>query len=299
MLAIVLVGCAPVLSDDTPYLTDPRVLAVRLEPPEVEPGDEVTVTALAADAGGPLASAALEWSFCVARRPLAELGPVAPECLEPGGDDNVGIGEGLFATGASPADACSLFGPNPPPAEEGQPAGRPADPDVTGGYYQPLVGLSDEVDPTLAAVRLRCGLANVSQELYIEWNSRYLSNTRLNVARLTVDGSEAPIADDGTVAVSAGDEVTLEVAWPEPETYVVYDVATEALVERREAVSVTWFTTGGTFAEARGGRAGDDPETTVENTWTAPADPGEVWLAVVLRDDRGGVDWQSYRLAVE
>jgi hypothetical protein len=74
--------------------------------------------------------------------------------------------------------------------------------------------------------------------------------------------------------------------------------AAKALDARREALSVSWYTTGGTFAEARNGRAGDEDDTSVENTWTAPDEPGEAWLAVVVRDERGGVGLRGFRIEV-
>lgn len=49
---------------------------------------------------------------------------------------------------------------------------------------------------------------------------------------------------------------------------------------------------------ARNGRTGDEDEASTSNGWTAPDDAGEVWLGVVLRDERGGVDFASYRVQV-
>lgn len=107
--------------------------------------------------------------------------------------------------------------------------------------------------------------------------------------------------------MAPGETVTLELEWPAcpddascpgAETYVVYDPETDALLPRREAISATWFATGGTWEVARNGRAGDDEAQTVKNGWTAPQTEGEVWIAVALRDERGGVDFASYRVSV-
>lgn len=299
-----LAACVDPLDDDTPYVDEPRVLAVRAEPPEADPGASVTFTALYADASGALADAPLDWAFCVDPKPLAELGPVSTLCLDPDSTTLAAIGSGITVTGTVPEDVCSRFGPNPPPPEEGQPAGRPADPDVTGGYYQPLLAFPAEGFPTLASERIRCGIANVAQETYIAWNQGYLSNVAPQVAELLVDGVAAARDGDGEPAtVAAGETVTLTASWQScdapcagAETYLLYDDAADELVERREAVSATWFATAGTFADARNGRSGDDEATSVENEWTAP-DGGQAWLAVVLRDERGGVDWAAYRVA--
>ena len=48
----------------------------------------------------------------------------------------------------------------------------------------------------------------------------------------------------------------------------------------------------------RTGRSGSEEENSVENTWTAPDVAGEVWMAVVLRDERGGVGFGGFRVDV-
>lgn len=338
LLASSTVACAPTLTDDTPYVTSARVLAVRMDPPEATPGESVQLTALYADSTGALSMGPLTWGYCVARKPLAELGPVAQSCLAPTSTDLVPLGSGLVVAGGVPSDACSLFGPNPPPPTAGQPAGRPVDPDSTGGYYQPALGFltDDSADPTLVSVRIRCGLANVSQETYVAWNSTYRSNANPQISGLVMQrGADlVPVPEDGTAAppvVSPGETVTFTLAWPEcpttgvcgdgvcssdedtsscpgdclvprgcggAETFVYYDEASATLTTQREAMSGVWFTSAGTFAEERGGRAADDPANTLSFGWTAPSTGGDVYLAVVLRDSRGGVQFASYRLAV-
>lgn len=290
-----LLACAEVLSDPTPYVTDARVVAVQVEPAEAEPDEPIVVRTLYADANGALTEAEVDWAFCLARRPLAEPGPVSSECLDPSSDTLSPIGTGLEVSGVLPSDACSLFGPNPPPAEDGEPAGRPVDADVTGGFYQPVLGF--DAGTTLVSARVRCGLANVTQETYIAWNVAYRSNTN-------------PIADtfEAPASVAPGEAVTLTVGWPEctteepcggAEDYTLYDPELRELTTRREAISAAWFATAGTFADARNGRDGEDSALDVTNTWTAPETPGEVWLAVVLRDERGGVGWADVRVNVE
>jgi len=304
-----LVACAPVLEDDTPYLTDPRLVAAQVEPPEAAAGDPVRVIGLYADASGALSEAPIEWSLCVARRPLDELGPVDPSCLEPGSSDLVAIGTGLDVPATLPPDACSLFGPDPPPPAAGE-SGRPVDPDVTGGYYQPIVGL-DGAAATLVSARLRCGLPDVRQETYIEWNQRYVSNAnpRIDALGLLRDGAIEPVPADGhgtPPTVAPGEYVLLAAAWQTcdaapcdgAEPYVVYDRPNDTFVDHREAISVTWFGTGGTFDLPRTGVPGDAPATTVSNGWTAPDAPGEAWFAVVIRDDRGGVGFTGFRVTV-
>lgn len=84
------------------------------------------------------------------------------------------------------------------------------------------------------------------------------------------------------------------------EPYVHFDPLSRKLKDRREAMRLSWFASAGEFEHDRTGRseaeAGDRES---DNRWTAPATRGDVRLWVVLRDDRGGVGWGSYRLRVE
>lgn len=336
MLAF-LFACTVPLSDPTGLVADARVLAVRADPPEAEPGAEVQFTALYADKTGSLADAPLDWSFCTATRPVAELGPIAQPCLDAYSEELAPIGQGISVAAALPDDGCSQFGPNPPQAEEGATGGKPADPDVTGGYYQPALVFVDDVPSTLVAARIRCGIANVTQEDYVAWNTKYHDNANPEIGELALDSGSGftTLPSDGSdspPSVAAGAEVDLRVAWSEcpesgvcgdgicsadeeltacpedcttpagcsgAESYILWNPDEKTLTTRREAISATWFSTDGSFSKLRNGRAGDDNATSVTNGWTAPDQPGEVWLGVVLRDERGGVNYEGYRLVVE
>lgn len=89
-------------------------------------------------------------------------------------------------------------------------------------------------------------------------------------------------------------------SWPADtvETFPVYDIVGQALVDHRESMRVSWFATDGSFAHERTGRDEGDLATDTSNRWTAPSSPGVVHLWVVLRDSRGGVDYASYDLMV-
>ena len=103
-----LAACAEVLPDDTPYVDGPRVLAVKSEPAEPVSLERVTFTALYADETGALPKAALEWSFCLDPKPLAELGPVSSRCLDPDASSELeAMGSGILVDGLIPRDACS------------------------------------------------------------------------------------------------------------------------------------------------------------------------------------------------
>ena len=50
-----------------------QMLAVRAEPAEAAPGQEITYTALLVDASGQRADAAIDWAYCSEPKPQAEL----------------------------------------------------------------------------------------------------------------------------------------------------------------------------------------------------------------------------------
>jgi hypothetical protein len=84
------------------------------------------------------------------------------------------------------------------------------------------------------------------------------------------------------------------------EPYLALDREKNELAHRREAIRVSWFATGGRFEHERTGRTEQEAsQAFTDNTWTAPNTHGELWLWVVIRDDRGGVGWSSYKLDIE
>jgi hypothetical protein len=309
-------GCDPELLDDTSLVRSPRVLAVRAVPAEAAPGKTVALRALRAGPDGLLDDASLGWAFCLARKPFTEPGPIDPACLD--ADDPAVIaplGAGVEVSGAIPTEACRLFGPDRPAPLPGEPAGRPVDPDGTGGYYQPVRLRVDGGAPALAQVRLSCGLPAVTQAQLAEYRARRRDNENPTIADVAI-GGDAPGAlvplerDPGAVTpVAAGAVVELTVSWPAcgddeaaacggAEPYVWFDPETRTLPTRREAIRASWFVTGGELAAGHTGRAEDDRATTTDNRWTAPSTPGPAHLWIVLRDDRGGAGWASFRFEV-
>jgi hypothetical protein len=330
LAGLVLAACVPDLAVDLARVDEPRILAVRAEPAEVAPGEEVTLTALYADASGTLAKAPLAWSLCTARRPLAELGPVNRECVA-GGDALLSLGAGLSVAAALPGDVCRLFGPEPPPASAGEPSGRPVDPDPSGGYYQPIRLATAEDDVTLFQLRIACGLAGATQQQAAEFRRRYRANAAPAIAGFGRADGRTLTSEEPLVA-APGEAVGLRVSWetcPEgpvcgdglctldedaeacagdcagapgcggAETYLRFDPGALALTERREAIRVAWFATAGGFDATGTGRAADDREDSSDNVWTAPEEPGAATIWVVLRDDRGGVAWRAVPVTVE
>ncbi len=222
LFSLVSSACKPDLDQTVSIVAQPLVLAVRSDPPEALPRENVTYTALYVDGSGPLTKPAIDWAFCDARKPLAELGPVNTECLAPTGTWFEPIGRGSQVSGAVPSDACKNFGPDVPVPVMGQPPGRPVDPDSTGGYFQPLrvvvAGVDGAGAVTLAETRLSCGLADAPPSVAVDFGHRYHVNGNPSVDSLSVvtDASAgAPLRMAGGAAnpVTAGAHLTFRAAW--------------------------------------------------------------------------------------
>jgi hypothetical protein len=308
---LIAVACKPTLDETTSIVTEPRVLAVRVVPAEAAPKDGVQLFALVADPMGTVTSPPLDWAYCDLRKPLAELGPVSPYCLARDGFYFTELGAGAGVTTTIPDTACREFGPEVPVAEPGQPAGRPVDPDLTGGYYLPLrlalSGANGDVF-TLERARLNCGLAGATQDELADYAKRYHPNTNPEVDALAADGVAIAAEGGAHGSVAAGARVVLHASWAtcaDPtkactgaETYPLFDLNARALVDRREAMRTSWFATAGSFDADHTGRDSTDATTFSENTWTAPSGATTVHVWIVVRDERGGTGWKSFVIDV-
>jgi hypothetical protein len=240
-----------------------------------------------------------------------------------------------------PDDACRVFGPDPPVSTDGEPAGRAADPDASGGYYQPVrVRFEQDGEDVYVtgAVRVTCGLPGATPEQAVEMTKRSRRNERPVPRSLALvrAGAEVPVSpDDGAtppVEIAPGEAIVWRTSWDAcpsasscgdgvcgidediagcaddctaptgcagAEQYVFFDPASREVRERREAIQVSWFATAGAFAHDRTGRGEEEADLpSTENPWTAPDEEGDVTLWTVIRDDRGGVGWQRYRVRV-
>jgi hypothetical protein len=288
-LLVVTTACRPDFDERESLVKEPRILAVRSEPPEVKPGEDVAYEALVVTPEGARADVAVGWAFCAAPKPLTENGPVNADCL--GHSVRPIEGDGVAVSAAIPGDACALFGPETPPGEF-----RPRDPDETGGFYQP-VRVSSLSLSAFAFERISCDLPNAPLDAAVELAQRYVPNRNPHLLplRATVDGGPASLED-----LPAGRDVRFEVGWSadDAEPFIAFEPASQAIVERREALRVSWYATAGQFEADVTGRAAEDLETTVSNAWRSPDEGRRVFLWVVLRDERGGLDWASYVVEV-
>ena len=326
---LLLSACKPQVGPPISLISGPAILAVKGEPAEVDPkaaDPTVHYQALAVDSSGRVPatgadiSSPLLWATCDQPKPPTESNSVSSACLDQNALPGV-AGDSLDTYSApAPYDSCSLFGPSIPAPVGNQPANRPRDPDVTGGYYLPVrLGLAVPEDLLRAGMatedsieafqleRIYCGLANAPAPAVREY-ANYTLNQNPVIASLTSqepgsDPVEVPPGSAGGALfpVAAGQAVSLAVNWPADsvENYPAWDVLQQALIYHNEAMRVSWYATAGTFEHDVTGRSEFETETFAENTWTPGApgpDPVHMW--VVLHDSRGGTDFAGYDFEV-
>jgi hypothetical protein len=274
---VLFAACVPDLGERDSLVDETVILAVRGEPPEVAPGSSTHFDVLVATPKGPMIASSTRLDFCASAKRLTENGSVSAACLGESGVIPAAIDAKI------PENACNVFGPRTLGQDE-----RPRDPDITGGYYQPLRVIVDG-EVGFGFERIACGPPLAPANVIDQFSTRYHANR---------NPSLEPIAPP---TVARGARVVLRASWPAdaPETFAVYDLATKTLVDHRESMRVSWFATAGTFDADRTGRDETETELFTENGWTAPAAPQTVWFYVVLRDPRGGTAFQSFSTTLE
>jgi hypothetical protein len=296
------VGCKPDLGSPASLVAGLRILAVKTEPPEALAGTPVKSDLLAVDGNGRV-MAPVDWSLCLAHKPPAENNVVASSCARGTGDLMALPDNGLQANVMLPDNACALNGPDAPSVKPGEPPVRARDADITGGYYQPIgvkISAAGETATAFALERITCNLPNVSVDVVKDFVKRYHPNKNPVLLRLTANGGEVAPGAISAATLPPGQMVTFEAAWtPESrETFPVYEPVKMAIVDHAEELTVSWFATAGEFDRDRTGRTEAETETAITNTWLAPATAGPVHLWVVLRDNRGGLDYREYLVTV-
>lgn len=332
LLAITASACVPVFDDDLSRISAPQLLALRGTPPEAkENGDSVLQALLAVpDARD---TPPVHFGLCLARKPLTQLGPINQECLLANAPADVllPLGQGSEVSLELPADACRRFGPLRPADEAGKPSGRPVDPDVTGGFYQPFVArLGDEV--SVGSVRIDCDLAAAARDESVKYRQQYRSNENPQLVRVVRNGSD-DLDEAATERARTGSSLALTAFWePCPSTstcgdgfctanedptscaedcavphgctgaerYVSYDPQQAAVVGRREGITVAWFASRGRFENEQTGASEEEATTQTEthNVWRIGSEPGPATLWLVIRDTRGGQSWKTFHFAV-
>jgi hypothetical protein len=334
------VGCVPTFDDNLPLIDQPTLLAIQAEPAEAAPGKDVQLSALVGTPDVNGVTPKLRWGLCIARKPLTELGPVNPVCIQApqqAPNEIVDLGSSATVTATLPMDACRLFGPSLPEPMNGQPAGRPVDPDPTGGFYQPVsVTLLDTSVTSMGSVRIFCPPSGLDQEQAAVFNANYRNNQSPSIDGIsarTDSGESLPIPDQpDTLMVAPNQVLQLEASWhacPHSSTcgdgvcgagedkgncagdcttpkgctgaedYAWFNPDSRSVQSRHESIRVSWFSTAGHFEDAVTGRDEEDFDaTTTGDLWTAPAAAGEVKVWAVIRDSRGGQSSRSFLVTV-
>ncbi|HKO47909.1 MAG TPA: hypothetical protein VJV79_09310 [Polyangiaceae bacterium] len=340
LLVSSVVGCVPTFDDNLPLIDTPTLIAVQAEPAEAAPGKEVQLSAAIATPELNGASPTLSWGLCVARKPLTELGPVNPVCVQTPSrapKDIIDLGSAVTVTATLPMDACRLFGPSLPEPMNGEPAGRPVDPDPTGGFYQPIsVTLLDSGVTSMGSVRIFCAPAGLDQLQAAEFNAKYRYNqspTLDAISARTEAGEVLPVPDEPErLSVAPKQVLHLEASWqacptsPEcgdgmcgmgedktncaedctaakgctgAESYAWFNPESRDVETRHESIRVSWFSTAGHFEDAVTGREEEEfAQTSTGNLWTAPDTAGELRVWAVIRDARGGQSQRSFLISV-
>ncbi len=190
--------------------------------------------------------------------------------------------------------------------------------------------------PTLGETRITCGLAGSTGEQFEAYNRATKRNENPQLLGVTInnmqDSALATLDAGEPLQVAASAHLSLRASWPAcptkpqcgdgicspgeavqdcpddcttpkgcggSEPFAYLDPESHELVDRHESIRVSWFATRGSFDTDHTGRQeGEFTETSSDDTWSAPSEAGPAFIWVVLRDDRGGVDWQSFRVDV-
>ncbi|MDB4976044.1 MAG: hypothetical protein JWN48_4385 [Myxococcaceae bacterium] len=303
-------ACVPDLNTKASRVVQTRVVAVRATPAEATPGQQVTWQAIVVTPLVPQAATQIDWAMCLSPRNPADSITVSEACFGvpdvATGTSDAGVPSppvvtsipgagGATAQGAIPSDACRKIGPEVSAIGANGAKQRPPDADITGGYQLPLrVVVSDptlgdpRVDVSFDRQRVRCNLASAPAAAAADYAARYKPNQNPEIQSLELAGSAGPA--DARYVVPRGSKLPLRIRWDPAanETYVLFDPIQRAIVERTEALDVSWYTNGGEFEHDRTTRDGDQPSSSntlqLDGSVTQSV---QVWI--VLRDERGGV----------
>lgn len=334
-----LAACSPEFPDRASSVESPRVLGVQAVPAEAAPGATVSYRILVVDQRGNVDEPEVDWSYCTRAKPLNELNDVASECfgegdfVEPFGSGSTAKGKLPKSGCAQFGPDIPKTPPGQPPGRPTDPDSS------GGFYQPVILSVhaGEPAISSLSETRITCGLANGAGDIDA-FRKATKTNENPKIAAVTaVNLGNAVLSDgavEGPLSVPTGTHVVFSTSWPscptEPacgdgmctsgetatdcaedcagqpigctgsESYGYVDPSTGQLTPRHEAMRVAWFATAGEFDDDHTGRPEEDfAKTSSENAWQAPSTPGLVFMWVVLRDARGGSDWQSFQLQVE
>jgi hypothetical protein len=298
-------SCKPAVGRAPSLIVGPEILALRGQPAEAAPGQNVIYDFLIVSPEGTLTGTVAAWDVCLTPKPPAESNEAASACVLASPGDTVAA---TFQA-PLPSNACSLFGPIAPPPQAGQPPFRPRDPDSTGGYYVPVRAVVQPpvADRSLIAFdleRVHCSFSNAPLAVIQDFNSRYHLNANPHLQALNIVATDQTSSDvlAGGATVSSGSKVRLVAVSSADsiETFPVYDAAHQVVTDQQESLRFFWYAPDGEFQHDRTGVDPGATDGSSTNQWTAPTvtQSTAVPLWVVLRDSRGGTDFVSTQLTV-
>lgn len=307
-------GCSGPGFEPAQEVSKLRTLAIGAEPAEIGPGQVATLSALSwapPDGSG----VTLRWEVCFATEgPEGYYACADGDQGEPGGFE---LGEGDDVEFGY--DALALLVP-----EELRPEGA-SDSEVAAAALEVFCDELEQLDlPELVelpscdrgfpvTIRLVATTTDGQEEIAIrelnlltaEESVRDDVNTNPRVLGLLVDGTTA--ASGSPVAVTLDEPITLQLLAnvEDAQRYEPIEDDGSRGEETREILSAAWFTTRGRMEKEVTYYAEDiAPATELQSNVLeldrgTEAAPGEiVTLFVVLRDDRGGVDWGIWQVEV-
>jgi hypothetical protein len=291
-------SCAACSNDFAPYsrLDRLRILAIASDPATPAPGQPATLTALTYAPGGmPIA---LRWSWCPVSAPAssAYACPIdeatATHVFGPLLDPSAAMGLPGFDLGA--ATDASFTNPFSPTALAGLCASGLAtqtyasDFDCQGGY------------PVTIALDASAGTESLRAGFVLRLPTGALDEVNQNPSPTGIALADTALPNAPTsIVVAPGKSLPLRADIPteaaEPRAIPSFEGAPGVRLER---LTTSWFATAGTLDKDRTSFIDGDTTLTEmgQNRWTAPAadawpPDGALQIAVVVRDDRGGMGW--------
>ncbi len=250
-----------------------RILAVKVEPPEVDVYETVDLSALVADPNGGGRALAFIWAVC-----MFEFTDAASDIPCPGPDSYAIPGDGPEATLSMPGLIAWL-------AEQG------FDLDLGEGQVPVddipmLIGLQvDADDESLRAVK----------RIKVRLQGDEPPNTNPVLAGLELE--DETIGDDPRT-LEVGAKYTLEPLVAEGSRDLFLPEGEED--ERLEDHLFSWFATTGDFSDQRTILDVDSHGNPLQdNEWKLGDEYGDHTLWLVVRDGRYGVDWLEYTFRIE
>lgn len=279
-LCLLWAGCI----DGHPYseLDRTRLLGVRADLPELGPGETATLDALVYPTED--APVSHTWGWC----PWTEGSNTGFACLVDQAEvDSWGLPLPPLDLGTEPTASF----PYPDSAEVVQglcegflqgipPASRKNFPDCTSRM------------PITVTLTVRSGDTEIEavKELDLLVDPELAPNRNPGLVELAA--AERTVEDGTAFEPDTDYDLTVTLVPGSDETYASTDERGDPK-QRTELLTLTWLWSGGSAEYGRTGSVDDGQQlaAALENTWTSPAESGDVDLIVVLRDDRGGIDW--------